>query len=231
MINKKLYLLLSLVLGLGLLIFVSCGDDDNKRSYDKVWKDFNDSLFLVHNDSLVKYGGEYTRSTCFTKDGDFFWKRSSEITPVEKPGTNVESTLGNQPKVSQDGNPTSNDTVIVRYMGWYYTKNTDGEIKKVVFDGTEGKFNRQQGSSFDLGATNLSSGFSSMLQLMDVKGLNQVQVAFPYKLAYGVNSYSSTNSLGETITIPGYTTLYFNILLLKIKPVNPDEFPEVDLGK
>lgn len=224
MINKKLYLLFGLVLGLG--VFVSC--EDTEDYIDVAWIKFNDSLFLAHNDSLIEKGGEYTRTTCFTKDGDIFWKRSTDIKPTEVPEKEAKFVLdmGNRPKVSADGNPTSNDTVVVRYMGWYYVKNTDGELRRVEFDGTENQFNKQQGVSFTV--NQMVSGFSTMLQLMDIKNLNQVQVAIPHILAYGPNGDYDTYT--QTQKVPGYTTLYFNIFLQEIKPVNPKEFPDVDLG-
>lgn len=227
MINKKLYLFVSLILGLGLSLFISCGDDDNNYMIDEVWKGFNDSLYYAHEDSLEKNGGEYTKLECLTRNGYIYYKRSSEIEPVIPPtekafsGSDFEIT----PKVSENGRPYATDSVNVRYMGWYYAKNTDGSITRITFDGTEGDFNKVS-VGFRLN-DGLTSGFSSMIQRMDIKDLNQVLVAIPYNLAYG--EYGKSDSSGKLV-IPGYTTLYFNILLEEIIPDNPGEYPDVDLG-
>lgn len=215
MINKKLNLLFGLILCLCLSLFVSCGDDDNNDPViDSEWKLFNDSLFKAHADSLIKNGGEYKKLECLTGNGDIYYKRSSDIEPAT-PEMDY-SAIG--PKVSADGNPQYTDSVVVRYTGWYYTKNTEGKLKRITFDGTEGEFNK---ASAKFSVSGVASGFATMLQYMDIKDLNQVQVVIPYNLAYGESGYQA---------IPGYTTLYFNILLEKIIPLNPKEFPDVDLG-
>lgn len=222
MINKKLSLLVSLILGISLSLFVSCGDDDDKYDVkiNEVWKNFNDSLFYVHEDSLVSRGGEYIEQKCLTGNGNIFYKRSADIEPAS-PEMKYSAII---PKVSAEGNPQYTDSVVVRYMGWYYAKDNAGKIIRITFDGTEGEFNKlPEVKSVDY----YISGFSTMLQFMDIKDLNQVQVVIPYNLAYGESAKTDANG---NVTIPGYTTLYFNILLEKIIPLNPDEYPNVDLG-
>lgn len=223
MINKKLSLLVSLILGVSLSLFVSCGDDDDKYDVkiNEVWKNFNDSLFYVHEDSLVSRGGEYIKLPCLTGNGDVYYKRSSDIKPADLDRLKNEI----RPKVNAEGNPQFTDSVDIRYMGWYYTKNTEGELKRITFDGTEIEGSGKASKGFQI--KDLTRGFATMLQFVDIKDLNQVQVVIPYNLAYGESAKTDANG---NVTIPGYTTLYFNILLEKIIPLNPDEYPNVDLG-
>lgn len=218
MINKKLSLLASLILGICLSLFVSCGDDDKYNvEIDEVWKSLNDSLFYAHEDSLVTRGGEYIELPCLTGNGNVYYKRSSDIESAS-PEMDYSAII---PKVNADGNPQATDSVDVRYLAWYYIKDKDnpGKLKRVIFDGTEKDESGKASQGFQV--SGLTAGFATMLQFMDIKDLNQVQVAIPYNLAYG--------EYGSEI-IPGYTTLYFNILLEKIIPLNPDEYPDVDLG-
>lgn len=232
MINKKIYLLVALLSGMAFCFFASCGDDNNSYEIDEVWKSFNDSLYNSHRDSLErKNSGDYIDLECLSQNGTLFYKKSTMIEPTTPPSKRA-SEIGL--KISKDGNPYPQDSVVVRYIGWYYTKNTDGSLKRIVFDATENidgfDYNKDQGVGMRVNGS--INGFSTMLQYMDVKDNNQVLVVIPYQLAYGAYGKSSTtaNALGYTISIPGYTTLYFNILLQEIIPVNPDEFPDVDLG-
>jgi len=226
--SKKLYALLA-VLILTCSAFYACGDDDNNNNYSMSpeWIAFNDSIYSAVSDSSKLNNSIspdpllYQSLDCLTKNGKIHYKTINEFV-ITPPPTGRFSEIS--PKISEDGYPYSNDSVVVRYEGWYYYKDTKtGEIKKYIFDSTE-ENNQQKGVGFKVNG--LTAGFSTMIQYMKVG--EQVRVCIPYNLAYGeYTSYSSSGSL----IMYGHTTLFFKILLLKIYPVNPDEFPGVDTGQ
>lgn len=231
--NKKLYVLFA-ILTLICCAFYSCDNDsdDNYNGSSYEWITFNDSIYDVIKDSAKVNEANsspnpllYKSMDCLTKNGKLYYKTIDEfiITP---PPT---KSFGIRPKISENGNPTFYDSVVVRYEGFYYYKDIKtGEVKKHIFDSTE-KNNQQQGKGFtvkDFYEAGAVKGFGSIIQNMKVK--EQVQVCIPYNLAYG--EYNNYDNYG-TLIIPGHTTLFFKILLLKIYPINPNEYPDVETGQ
>ncbi len=98
--------------------------------------------------------------------------------------------------------PQFTDSVHVRYTGWYFYK--DGT--KYTFDSTE-----DNGATYKARVGNNIDGWATMLQNM-VEG-DQVEICVPYMLGYGAYAYNS---------IPGYTTLWFKMKLLKVIPLDPN---------
>ncbi|NDV68668.1 FKBP-type peptidyl-prolyl cis-trans isomerase [Dysgonomonas sp. 25] len=229
--NKRFYILIALVAVLS-IAFYSCGGSSNSNPYevDDDWKAYQNNIYReIANDP------SYTDLLCMTQNGYVYYKplTGNEFPPVVAP-----TSLGITPKITQNGYPYFNDSVRVRYLGWYHYQDTEGNDKIHYFDGTENdevnnpplyQFNNQAdpkdkapGRGFRI-SNNLTSGFASMLQNM--KAGDKVQVCIPYNLAYG--EYGETNSG----TIKGHTTLFFNIYLVRIIPVNLGEFPGADTGE
>ena len=175
--------------------FSSCMDDDT-NTIDEAWKSYNDQQIRD-----VIANSEYKPLESYSRNGFVYWKNTEFITDSESPSKST--------KITQGGTPYFTDSVVVRYEGWYL--NSDGS--KYVFDTTEGDSNAQAGRGFRVGNSGLIDGWVTILQNMTVG--EQVEVVIPYQLAYGTTKYSD---------IPGYTTLRFNIKLLKIIADNPDEF-------
>lgn len=208
--------------------FYACGDDDDNNDYvmSPEWIAFNDSVYDAIGDSVEMNNANdpllYRSRTCLTKNGKIYYKTIDEF-EIYTPKSLSEIS----PKISAGGNPYFNDSVVVRYEGWYYYKDTEsGEIKKYIFDSTErddGDHNKGVGVGFKI--SGLTAGFATTLQYMKVG--DQVQICVPYNLAYGEYSTYKNGSL----VMYGHTTLFFKLLLVKIYPVNPDEFPGVDTGQ
>lgn len=90
------------------------------------------------------------------------------------------------------------DVVEIRYEGWYY--NLDN--KKIIFDTTE----KNNATSYTSTVNGFVDGFKTALLEMEVG--EELIVCIPYQLAYG--EYNSATS-----AIPGSTTLFFDIKLLR----------------
>lgn len=225
--NKKLYVLFA-ILTLICCAFYSCDNDndDNYNGSSYEWITFNDSIYDVIKDSAKVNEANsspnpllYKSRDCLTKNGKIFYKTIDEFKITPPP---IRS-FGINPKISEDGNPTFNDSVVVRYEGFYYYKDIKtGEVKKRIFDSTEAN-NQQKGVGFIV--NNLTAGFSTTMQYMKVN--DQIQICVPYNLAYGEYNYYNQG----TLIVPGHTTLFFKILLLKIYPINPNEYPDVETGQ
>lgn len=127
-----------------------------------------------------------------SKDGRIFCKSSDELKDNE---------LASALKTTANGTPEYTDSVTVRYEGWYYEK--DGS--KYIFDTTEGDYNRTPRS---FAVSGVIDGWSTALQSME-EG-EELEIVIPWILGYGSTGTSS---------MPGYTTLYFRVKLLKILPM------------
>jgi FKBP-type peptidyl-prolyl cis-trans isomerases 1 len=157
-----------------------------------------DEVWKAYNEQIVRdvaANSEYELILSFTGDGSIYWKASDVITSTMKSS-----------KITEDGTPYITDSVVCRYTGWYL----DYDGKKVEFDSTEN--NEQAGRGFNLGI-GLLSGWNDML--LHMRQGDEVEFCIPYRLGYGVYGKGS---------IPAYTTLWFNMKLLKIIPRNPGEF-------
>lgn len=174
---------------------VSCGDDDN--GYDEEWKKYNDSIFNSLESNL-----NYEKFNSLSENGFVYSKRyTSEDSPFELKFTEI-----------TDQSPLFSDSVVCRYMGWYFLK--DGT--PYIFDGTENEifingekytpnFNKKHGVG--LRVSGVVDGWATILQRM--KPGDERQICVPFLLGYGVNGSSDG-------TIPGYTTLWFNLKLMKV---------------
>lgn len=194
--KKNVLLILSILLG-SLICLVSCGDDDDV--YDEAWKLYNDSIYY----SLVD-NNDYERVQSESENGFIFMKK---YTAENSPFKSFHEVEGESPLFS--------DSVVCRYTGWYFSKG--GE--PLVFDGTENEvvingktiktnFNKMQGEGFRL--NEIIDGWSTAAQYMKVG--ESCQICIPFMLGYGANGLTRNN----TQVIPGYTTLWFDMKLLKV---------------
>lgn len=110
-------------------------------------------------------------------------------------------------RVSEDGFIQYSDTVVCRYEGWFLTK--DG--KEYKFDSTEDR--NKIPATFTVNG--VIDGWTTALQNMKVG--NEYELCIPYKLGYGTSG-------SQDGTIPGYTTLFFRLKVLEVKPINPNEY-------
>lgn len=217
--NRKYFLLIAFLAALILAVYSCDGSSNNVSSVSEEWIDYQDKVYKSMEDS------DFTKLQCLTGNGILYYKSINNFKPVtSKPSTS----FGVNTKVSESGYPTYGDSVRCRYLGWYYYEDKDGNRKKCYFDGTETskpdyEFNKEDGVVFNINK-NLTSGFLSMLQYM--KAGDQIRVAIPYQLGYGVNGINTNK-----VSILGYTTLFFDIYLMRIYPRNPDEYPGVNLGE
>ncbi|MDR2232799.1 MAG: FKBP-type peptidyl-prolyl cis-trans isomerase [Tannerella sp.] len=111
-----------------------------------------------------------------------------------------------------------NSRAEVYYKGWYVVTNQDRKVnagdvfdQRLFDDGETFKLAVSQAATDNIQYATVINGWNLALQYM-VEG-DKWEVWIPYQLAYGENGNAS---------IPGYTTLAFEIEL--IKAIDPDEF-------
>lgn len=202
--RKNILLILFILFGLG-VSFVSCDDDDNTY-YDEAWKLFNDSIYYA-----AKNNPAYSEWQSQSFNGSLYYKRyaeNDETSPFSKSFIEIE-----------DQTPLFSDSVVCRYVGWFIRNNEDktpyffdGTENSVIIDGKEHEltFNKKQGVGFRV--SGVIDGWATALQNM--KPGDEVRICMPYMLGYGAAGLSNS-STGATM-IPGYTTLWFDVKLLKI---------------
>lgn len=191
-----------LLLGLLLLSFGACSDDKNDGEVSEEWKRHQAGWEEKIREEVRK--GLYTEVKSESRNGSIYWRTSDYINnnmngDFDKEGPEAipktKSTVQKQRESIEE-----TDQVEVRYEGWYYNL----KDKKVVFDSTEKAPSGNNASSLITLVNGVVDGFKTAL--MDMKVGEERIVCMPYKLGYGV--YGSGN-------IPGYTTLFFDIKVLK----------------
>lgn len=205
--NSKLFALIALLLCSFALSMTSClGSDDDE--IDEEWKALNDKLY-----EEAAADPTFKSRQSLSGNGTLYWKDTDYFDLQDEKNKNSVLT----PKITDSGTPYVTDSVVVRYEGWYFQK--DGT--KYVFDSTEGVDNNAKGIGFAI--INFTQGgvmgWADMLVNMRVG--DAVEVCIPYRLAYGTTGYYSSYGVQS---IPGYTTLWFRIKLLKIIADNEGEF-------
>ena len=196
--RKSIYVFPLVLLFAGMFM-VSCLSSDDDDDIDEEWKLFNEQAFNKYGDN-----SDYTKLNALSNEGYIYWKRTSVITDSDKKEGRSDSDFGL--RISKDGYPEFTDSIVCRYIGWYFTKGGD----KIIFDSTEGP---KYGSTIDpnkvparfLISGGLIEGFRSAAQFMK-KG-DEREIVIPANLGYGGATTSS---------IPAYTTLWFNIKILDI---------------
>lgn len=202
---KKLFGILTLsALILG---SVACSSNDD-NDIDREWKALNEKRFFEAQNSE-----EYTREwRSMSENGVVLAKRTDRFEATSAEDASIFDN-NDRLRITKEGTPTFTDSVVCRYEGWYLDK----EGKKVIFDSTE-KTNNQKGIGFMV--NKVIDGWSTALQHMHVG--DAYSICIPQQLGYGASGYYN----GYVKTIPEYTTLWFDMKLLKIIPVNPNEFEQ-----
>ena len=175
------------LLGLVLLSFVFVSCGDDSDEIDYAWKAANEAAF----DAISK-DQSYNELKSASRNGSVYWKRSDVLTN----DTLITNSLSL--RITPEGTPEYTDSVTVRYEGWYYQ--TDGT--KYIFDTTEKDYNK---TPRQFAVKGVVDGWSTALQDM-VEG-EEREIVIPWKLGYGSTGSSS---------IAAYTTIYFNVKLIKI---------------
>lgn len=196
----KKYLSISTFLFLGLLLlsFGACSDDNNNSGeVSQEWKDHQANWVEKIREEVRN--GLYTEVKSESRLGSIYWRTSDYINnnmngDFDKDGPEaIPTTKG----MRVEERPIyETDYVEVRYEGWYYNL----KDKKVVFDTTEAN----NAKTMTTRVNGVVDGFKTAL--LDMKVGEERIVCMPYKLAYG--AYGSGN-------IPGYTTLFFDIKILR----------------
>lgn len=184
----------------------SCLDNtDDMSSIDEEWKYMNEKRFadlpILTSENESQPGADTLFRTLYSNyDKAMYtkWRKSDSIST---------NSLKNTIKIAVDGKAEFTDSVIVRYEGWYYLE--DGT--KYLFNSTE----RPTHQDPTVNPNKVSVGFSvsSVLpgwidHLTDMNVGEEREICIPWQLGYG--------SAGSG-KIPGYTTLWFRVLLVKIE--------------
>lgn len=208
--NKKFNTIIVLLLGLG-IFFGSCSDKDDDNQVTEAWIEYQkqlvtkvanltdkegDKIYTPLESDLVSNRYLYYRTSEFIKNNlqGKFDKKGPNPFAIPEPGANA---TGREviDKIKYD-----TDVAVVRYHGWYY----DEDDNKVVFDTTE--YANGSGKAAEFAVGGLTDGFKTALYEMTVG--DEWIICVPYTMGYGI--YGSG-------TIPGYTTLFFDMMLMEVK--------------
>lgn len=212
---RKLYLFPILFTAICLSLASCMNDDDDDVVIDEEWKALNETRF----EQVGKQGG-YHELSSQSGNGKIYWKYSDEIND-----TGEEAGL----RITVDHKPEFTDTVMARYEGWYF----DAAGEKVIFDSTENPSLRTR-LNYSLGlipspypnkvaqefaVSGVIDGWTTILQEMTVG--DECEICVPYSLGYRsvAQTYTPTGSSTSYTMIPGYTTLWFRLKVLKIIPM------------
>lgn len=201
--NKKIYLLPILLFVLAL---TSCEETKEVSKYDN-WQSRNDAFI----DSLqnVYATGELDvnhrkleRFEMLSAPGKYiYYKVLSPVTNIPNPNNPYEYI---ENYVSENMQPYYTDSVYVYYKGCF--------INRECFDS---QFSGANPTVFDspvkLGVSDLVMGMTECLQRIKVG--ERWEFYIPWKYAYGSSDYTNPNT---SITIPGYSTLIFDMQLYGI---------------
>lgn len=196
MMNDLVKKLMCLVVVLGAFFFVSCSEEDNTVEEYADWQRVNETYFDNLTDSvktLVAAGRtDWKRIKCWSKSDDTEGVNSDYIIVEVLKDADATATAC----------PLYTDTVSVHYQGRLLS--SPSHKYGFVFDQSYyGDFNEDLCSPMSFAVNGVVPGFSTALQYMN-RG-DKWRVYMPYQLAYGTTDQS---------TIPGYSTLIFDITLV-----------------
>ena len=141
-------------------------------------------------------------------------KTNSEYKELKSPGN--EGSIYYKVLKEGDGNETIYYTSTVQcfYKGWFIADHPNLSFKKnQVFD--KALYDDGPPSTFSVSDPTLRKGWTTALQHM-VKG-DKWEVWIPYQLAYGREDLKDNSG---NITLPGYSTLVFEIEIVSIKGID-----------
>lgn len=209
---KKLSIIASLFLGLGLL-FGACSDKDDDNKVSEEWiayqKEWVNDVITKKDDEGVKY---FKALPSDLGEGRYIYWRPSNFIENNINGIFDKDEPNAFPKDKKAQVPVENptaerlkyetDIAMVRFHGWYY--NLEG--KRVFFPNGSTEGANGSGKAVEMTPGGSIEGFRAALYDMYV-GEERI-ICIPYSLGYG--AYGSG-------AIPGYTTLFFDLKLLEIK--------------
>lgn len=208
--NKSILWLIGLLFVTSLSI-VSCSESDGGEDPYANWEERNqryiDSISVV---AEANQGNEVGQ-----------WKiiRSYKLPPLGLNETgNVNDNVYCKIQWKGDGteSPISTDSVDVHYRGQFIPLNNG---KEVIFDQSyQGELDLLTSRTTGFWVNGVVTGWTTALQQM--KAGDRWEVYIPYDLGYGKETYSPR---GASISIPGYSTLIFDLTLAKVIPLKGTE--------
>ncbi|WP_455666158.1 FKBP-type peptidyl-prolyl cis-trans isomerase [Phocaeicola sp.] len=208
--NKSILWLIGLLFVTSLSI-VSCSESDGAEDPYANWEERNqryiDSIAVV---AEANQGNEVGQ-----------WKiiRSYKLPPL---GLNETGDVNDNVycKIIWNGDgkesPIFTDSVDVHYRGQFIPLNNGSEV---VFDQSyQGELDLLTSVTIGWRLKGVVVGWTTALQQM--KAGDRWEIYIPYDLGYGKDLYSP---YGASIAIPGYSTLIFNLTLVKVIPLKGTE--------
>lgn len=197
--DKKSSIIYLMTLVVAVFGLVSCSEDDDSVEEFPDWQSYNESYW----ESL------YSTTEAKIKAGDTSWKIIRNysypagatlaktdyiIVHVENEGTG-------------SGCPLFTDDVTIDYRARLLpsTSYSAGLVFAQTY--TEGEYNPATSSRVTMAVTDMPDGIVTAFQYMHIGDFWRVYV--PYALGYGTVDYS-----GTSFSIPGYSTLIYDITLL-----------------
>ena len=189
-----------LVVFFGLLLFASCKEEDDEVEEYANWQAVNEQ-FMQNKFDYAAAGNDanwfYIKNYTFS-DSVAATSQNSIVVHVLESGTGTDC-------------PLYTDSVLVNYRGnliksTSYTYTYDSELGLTFDQSFVGEYSPETALPASFSVSNLVDGFTTALLHMHVG--DRWRVYMPYGLAYG----ESGNSSGS-VTIPGYSTLSFEIQL------------------
>lgn len=222
--NKKTNTILTLLLGLSFILGACSDSNNNQYEVSEEWKAYQRSritdVMLLKDDQGKDV---YRREATDYGEGKYIYTRSSDFISniLDKneflkggPIDGLEPVVADKSSataIQKLANPIEKvefdtDIVVVRYHGYYYSLTGN----RIIFESqdTDAKGNKLNSPLADVTFTigGLTEGFKTALYNMKV-GEERI-ACIPHDMAYG--TYGSGS-------IPGYTTLFFDIKLLEVK--------------
>ena len=176
---------------------VSCSESEDEEADEYAnWQQRNEAFFATLEDSLAQASAQWKKLKSYSKDESVQGKNTDYVyAKVIESGTGDES-------------PKFTDSVRVSYQGRLIPSRTYPAGR--VFDGTAyGLYDSKTNASVKYLASSLIVGWTTALQYMH-RG-DHWRLYIPYELGYGTSG--STNG---SVTIPGYSTLIFDVELVGI---------------
>ena len=204
-IRKILFLAMILFPALGM---VSCSEEDNTVEEFVNWQTVNDGFFYSLSDSVKSVlaanpgGTEWRRIKT--------WNKSDSVAGVDADYILVK--VLEQAPASETDMPLYLDTVTVHYKGRLLPSVSykDGYVFDMSY--TE-PFDEEMALPAKMAVAEVVNGFSTAVQNM--RRGDHWLVYIPYQLGYGV--------AGSSPSVPGYSTLIFDIKLVDFWPVAFEE--------
>lgn len=206
----KKYLSVSKVLLLTFIAFSlgACSDNDNNDGeVSSEWKEYQADWAEKIREETRK--GLFSEVKSDSRDGSVYWRTSDYIDNNMKGDFDKEGPDAlpkTKAMASGEREIFETDILEIRYEGWYYNLND----KKIMFSSTERGIYGNNAKTHLILVNSKSDTFLGIdgikTILLSMKVGEERIVCIPYQLGYGLYGTSS---------IPGYTTLFYDIKILR----------------